>query len=160
MTSCARGCGHAGKEAGEAVQKRLDSSCEDGEAGFPLASSHYGSSRSGRRTSGWADEITLSLIGGFFNGCCREPHQNPADPELPRQLYNDFEAERRSHQILPIPPKPGFLFISYLPRYLWSFLKALIQRGGWVLLDCRKCNRRGQSIRIDFGQLSCNQFTM
>lgn len=46
--------------------KHLDSSCGDGEEGFPLPSSHYSSSGSSGWTSGWADEITLSLIGGFL----------------------------------------------------------------------------------------------
>lgn len=46
--------------------KRLGSSCGDGEACFPPPSSGYSSAGSSGRTSGWADEITLSLIGGFL----------------------------------------------------------------------------------------------
>lgn len=40
--------------------------------------------------------------------------KHPADPEVPRQLYNDLKEASRSHQILPILPIFGlFLLLAF-----------------------------------------------
>lgn len=57
----------------------------------------------------------------IFNGCCREPHQNPADPELPRQPHYIMTLKQRGEvtKFYQFLPTQGFyLFIHSFSSFL------------------------------------------
>lgn len=52
----------------------------------------------------------------IFNGCCREPHQNPAEPELPRQPHYIMTLNQRGEVTIfyQFPPTRGWYLFLYL----------------------------------------------